>query len=183
VIIGVSPVAKALTAELIYQRALHYLERYAAPRAGVKAVLQRSVMRAQRRGDSIPQAVPEWIEAALDKLERAGYLSDKSFAETKLVSLRRAGTSSQKIRQKLAVKGVTVDVVADVLEHDESDDRQAAVAFARRRRLGPYADEKKRAALKDKHIAALARAGFSLTIARWVVNAVDAEALVNDLSE
>lgn len=175
--------AKALTAELIYQRALHYLERYAAPRAGVKAVLQRSVMRAKRRGEEIPSATGGWIEAALDKLEKAGYLSDKSFAEIKLVSLRRAGASSQKIRQKLAVKGVAADIVADVLERDESDDRQAAVAFARRRRLGPYADEKKRAALKDKHIAAMARAGFSLALARWVVNAVDAETLVNDLSE
>jgi regulatory protein len=166
-------VAKALTAELIYQRALHYLERYAAPRAGVQAVLQRSVRRAQRRGEEIPAQTGQWITAALDKLEQAGYLNDKTFAEAKLVSLRRAGASTQKIRQKLAVKGVERDVVAAVLEQDESNDRVAAVAFARRRRLGPFADARKRAELKDKHIAAMARAGFSLDLARRIVGVSD----------
>jgi len=167
----------ALTSELLYKRALHYLERYAASSAGLRAVLQRSIKRHERRGEEIPAQAGQWIENVISKLQQAGYLNDKAFAETKLVSLRRAGNSTQKIRQKLMLKGVESGLMDEVLAADESNDRQAAIAFARRRRLGPFATTR-RDELRDKHLAALARAGFALSLARQIINAPDADTLL-----
>lgn len=169
---------RALTKDGMYNRAVHYLERYAASVEGVRTVLQRSVMRAQRRGEVVPDAVSEWIEAALQKLIDGKLLDDALFTETKVRSLRRAGASAQKVRQKLAVKGVSAQMVNAALESEEvEDDLEAAIIFARKKRLGPYTSRGSRADLRDKQIASLARAGFSLTIARKVVDAADVDEL------
>lgn len=165
---------RALTKDGMYNRAVHYLERYAASVEGVRAVLQRSVQRAQRRGEAVPEQVGEWIEAAITKLIDGKLLDDALFAETKVRSLRRSGASAQKVRQKLAVKGVAGKLVEEALASEEvEDDLAAAIIFARKKRLGPYTSRGDRTVLRDKQIASLARAGFSLTIARRVVDASD----------
>jgi regulatory protein len=160
---------RTLTAESLFKSALHYLERYSASQAGVRAVLQRNLKRRQRRGEELPEQAQLWLEQAVEKLVKAGYLNDKAFAETKLVALRRAGASTRVIKMKLTHKGVDPATLSDVLELDESNDEQAALNLARRRRLGPFADPRLRAEKRDKHIAALVRAGFSLRLARAVV--------------
>lgn len=163
-----------LTQQSIYNRAVHYLERYAASVAGVRAVLQRSVKRAERRGDTVPPQTPEWIEAVLQKLIDSKLLDDALFAETKVRSLRRAGASAHKVKQKLAVKGVPGALVDEALaSEDVEDDLEAAIIYARKKRLGPYTTRGDRAGLRDKQIASLARAGFSLTIARKIVSAAN----------
>jgi regulatory protein len=54
----------------------------------------------------------------------------------------------------------------------------AAIALARRRGLGPYR-KKEGAAVRDKDVASLARAGFSYDIARKVVDADDPDLLLS----
>ena len=67
-------------------------------------------------------------------------------------------------------------------EEQPNADLVAAVNFARRRRLGPYASgDRGERRLKD--MAALARAGFSSAIARRVVDAEDIETLTEQLEE
>lgn len=168
-----------LTQQSIYNRAVHYLERYAASVAGVRAVLQRSVKRAERRGDIVPPQTPEWIEATLLKLIEKKLLDDALFAETKVRSLRRSGASAQKVKQKLAVKGVSGTLVYDALaSEDVEDDWQAAIIFARKKRLGPYTTRGDRTELRDKQMQSLARAGFNLSIARKIVDASSEDELV-----
>lgn len=164
----------AVTKQSLYNRAVHYLERYAASEAGVRAVLQRGLKRAERRGIAIPPEAGEWIDATLRKLIEAKLLDDALFAETKVRSLRRSGASAQKVRQKLAVKGVSARLVDEALSsEDVEDDFAAAVIFARKKRLGPYTSRGERSLLRDKQIASLARVGFSLSIARRIVDARD----------
>jgi regulatory protein len=160
---------RTLTPDSLYKSALHYLERYAASQAGVRAVLQRNLKRRERRGEALPEQAQQWIEQAVNKLSAAGYLNDKAFAETKLVALRRAGASARVIKMKLTHKGVDTATLEAVLESDESNDKEAALAYAKRRRLGPFADARTRTEKRDKHIAALVRAGFSLSLARDLV--------------
>lgn len=166
---------RTLTPDSLYKSALHYLERYAASQAGVRAVLQRNLKRRERRGEDLPEQAGQWIEQVVHKLSAAGYLNDKAFAETKLVALRRAGASSRVIKMKLTHKGVDAATLEAVLDSDESNDEQAALAYAKRRRLGPFADARTRAEKRDKHIAALVRAGFSLGLARSVVGKSEGE--------
>ena len=53
---------------------------------------------------------------------------------------------------------------------------QAAVALARRRRLGPFR-QKDRKEHRDRDLAAMARGGFEYQLARKVIDATDADAL------
>jgi regulatory protein len=76
-------------------------------------------------------------------------------------------------------KGVAPDdidgALAALAETAGNTDFTAAVNLARRRRLGPYRPLAARAEMREKDLAALARAGFSYDIARRVVDAATAE--------
>lgn len=167
----------SITPDRLFNRAVHYLERYAASVEGVRAVLQRGLQRAAQRGEAVPEEARDWVEETLARLIALGYVDDKKFAEVKVRSLRNRGASSFRIRQTLAHKGVDADRVQEALAGDDvADDWQAALTFARKRRLGVFATfpcpEK-----RPQHLAALARAGFSLTIARRIVEAATVEEL------
>ena len=56
-------------------------------------------------------------------------------------------------------------------EEDDAAELEAARALARRRRLGPWRGPAERAARREKDLAALARAGFGLDLARQVIDA------------
>ena len=53
---------------------------------------------------------------------------------------------------------------------------QAAVALARRRKLGPYR-LKDRKEKRDRDLAAMARGGFDYQLAKKIIDAVDVDAL------
>ena len=59
----------------------------------------------------------------------------------------------------------------------------AAIAFARRRRLGPWRLPEQRPDRRLRDLAALGRQGFSGTLARKVIDAEDIEALERLLAE
>ncbi|HZH03821.1 MAG TPA: RecX family transcriptional regulator, partial [Myxococcaceae bacterium] len=100
--------------------------------------------------------------------------------------LLRRGRSVRQIQMRLRARGVSAEeVAAGIAEVTEasagSPDAAAALAFARRKRLGPFrrapADEQRRA----KELASLARAGFSYGLAKRVVNADSVEQLEADM--
>jgi len=163
--------------------ALHYLERYASSEAGLRAVLARRVERAARDGRCDADEARGWIEPIVEKFRRLGYVDDAAFAEAKVASARRRGDSRAKIRMTLAQKGVDGELADRTLgAHDAEEDGDAEYAaacrFARRRRLGPMRAPEERAERRDKDLAALARAGFSLDVARRVLEIDDAEELI-----
>ncbi|MEC8371441.1 MAG: RecX family transcriptional regulator, partial [Pseudomonadota bacterium] len=61
-------------------------------------------------------------------------------------------------------------VIADLMEEEPDPDRRAAVAYGRRRRIGPWRRDC-RDEFRDRDLAALGRQGFSYDIARWIVEA------------
>ena len=113
------------------------------------------------------------IENIIAKHKKSGTLNDAAYAEMKTRSLRRAGRSSRAIQRRCvcAHKGVAKDTIADALADSKDETREeaemkAADALARRRRLGAY---RQKPADKDqfrKDLATMARAGFSLDVAR-----------------
>lgn len=133
-------------------------------------------------GTSIEEA-QGWIEQVLDQLEAAKLINDALYAEGRAGALHRRGNSLRVIRMKLQEKGVSTDDINHALttleEETQSEDleRDAAIALARRRRLGPWRDPVKRDGLKDKDLAALARAGFSYDLAREIIEAETSEDL------
>jgi regulatory protein len=169
---------RPVTAALLEEAALHYLERYASSSANLRRLLMRRVARAARHHGSDPAEGERLVAAIIERYLRAGLLDDAAYAAQQTASLRRRGGSRRLIRGRLAAKGVDAALAEAALASDEGGgDLAAAAALARRRRLGPYRTGDARAASRQKDLAALARAGFSLDLARRVLAAADPEAL------
>jgi regulatory protein len=135
--------------------AFRYLGRYASSVENLRRVLARKT---EDRAA---------VEAAIAKCVRLGLVDDRSYAAGRSQSLARAGASRRAIAERLRAKGVDTETIRDALEG--ASDLAAACALARRRRLGPYRPEAQRAAFREKDLAALARAGFPLDLAREVL--------------
>jgi regulatory protein len=76
----------------------------------------------------------------------------------------------------LAAKGIEAGVAAAALPDGEEAELLAALAFCRRRRLGPFARVAPDAPARMKALAALARGGFAQGIARRALAMDPAEA-------
>lgn len=173
--------APGIDAATLERAALHYLQRYSASSAQLRRVLRRRVLRAARLETVDAETAHAEIDKLVERYLAAGLLDDRRYAEGQAGSLGRRGASRHRIRQRLAAKGVDADVVEDALqavaEESGTGDLAAACILARRRRLGPYRKTGDRAAHRQKDLASMARAGFSLAIARRVLGAPDTEAV------
>lgn len=166
---GERPAPKRIMAEYLRRASLYYLERYSVPAAQLQRALLRKVERSCRHHGLDPQAFRATVEEIVASCVASGLVDDRRFAEAKAQSLRRKGRSARAVAAGLATKGVERGLVAEVVVADEDAELEAARIAAKRKRLGPWSLGD-RAAQRQKHIAALARAGFSLAIARAVVD-------------
>jgi len=162
--------------------ALHHLDRYASSAENLRRVLERRIFKAARHFDDFDLTEAKgWIDAIIARYIDSGLLDDRAYAETRARSLLARGGSTHKIRMKLLEKGLETDAIDQALDSLTSEhadpELAAAITLARRRRLGPYADPDKRAEAHDKHLATLARAGFSYDLARRVIEADSADEL------
>jgi len=160
---------RKVTPAYLQRAALAYLERYSSSAANLRRVLRRKVdKRCRLRGED-PAEFHEMIDEVVAKSLRSGLVDDTRYAEARVATLRRRGGSSRAIQAKLAAKGVDRSTIAAALEGEEDDEEKAALAFARRRKLGPFRPGE-RAPYRDKDLAALARAGFRFDVARQIVD-------------
>jgi len=161
--------------------ALHYLERFAASSEHLRRVLTRRIRRAAMLGEIDAAAASLRVDALIERYLAAGLLDDQRFASAHAEALQRRGTSRHRIRQRLAAKGVAREVAREALaglgDAHETSELAAACALVRRRRLGPFRAPGTREANRSKDLASLARAGFSLDIARRALSARDPDAL------
>ncbi len=151
--------------------ALHYLGRYAASTARLRQVITRRIKRSAKANDLDPQPLLDELERVIAMLIRTGLLNDATFAEGRVRSLNRRGGSRRQIAGKLAAAGVpqatTAEALAGMEEEMPDAEFAAALAYARRRRLGAFRsvpdDTPER---RRKDLMAMARAGFALDLAR-----------------
>ncbi|HYX01265.1 MAG TPA: RecX family transcriptional regulator [Reyranella sp.] len=170
--------ARPITATYLQNAATFYLERYPSTAHGLRRVLQRRVAKARLAEAPVIDNVEQAIDAIVNKFVVAGVLDDKAFAQTKARALHRRGTSERLTRQKLKLAGVdgeTLEQALAGLDHELVSNRserewQAALALARRRRLGPFRPARDRADHRVRDLAALARAGFDYDLARKVID-------------
>ncbi len=151
--------------------ALRYLERFDCSVSKLRKVLSERVAKAARAGVEEAAAAPAHIEAILERYQSSGLLNDERFAKNFSERQRDRGGSRRVIEQKLRMRGITPDVVQQLLPRGDSAkaDLEAAHAFARRRRLGPHRKPETREAYRRKDLMALARAGFDYDTASRVI--------------
>jgi len=160
---------RRITADYLQRAAMHYLERYSAPAAQLSRVLQRKIVKSCRHHEQDPADFAQMRDEVVARCVSSGLVDDRRFAEARAASLRRKGQSTRAVAAKLAAKGIGRELVAEVGRVDELGELAAARIAARRKRLGPWA-RGERAASRDKDMAALARAGFSFSIVRAVID-------------
>jgi len=162
---------KRLAPNDMRELALKHLDRFATSKRRLREILKRRAVRSTQHHGGDPTAFFDAIENTLDWLERKGLLSDQGYAGAKARALIGRGHSKQRIMANLLAKGIDPDTARSALDElaDEFGDAElaAARAYAKRRRLGPY---RRNAAepteLRERDMAAMARAGFSLEVAR-----------------
>ena len=173
--------ARLITERYLDNVARWYVDRYGGTADSLRRTLMRRVMRSARAYGTDLDEGRALADAIVERFAAAGVVDDAAYARVKGAALRRGGASAQQVTAKLRAKGVdgkTVAAALSAIDADEGNaDLRAAVRAAQRRRLGPYRDPEKRAERRYRDLAALARRGFALDIARTVIDAEDADAL------
>lgn len=147
--------------------ALAYVARFATTQAKLRAYLQRKLR--ERGWDAEDE--PDFDEL-VERYVGLGYVDDESWARMKAASLLSRGYGARRVGEALGQAGVDEHLRAK-MRPDEVDERQAALALAKRRRLGPFARHETDRPTREKHLAAMLRAGHRLEIARRIVEAPD----------
>ncbi len=178
---------RRITAASMENAALFYLRRFDSTAENLRRVLMRRVRRAAMHPETAVDAAEaaRWIETVVAKMIRLGYVDDARTADLKARGLFARGTPPAMIRRRLMLLGAgeaEIDQAIEGIEDGCADaELTAAATLARRRRLGPFRPAAARAERRDKDLAALARAGFSLETARRVIDAADAEDLQEEI--
>lgn len=167
--------------------ALAYVARFATSAGKLGAYCERKLRERGWAGDAPPD-----VSAIVARMVALGYVDDAGFARMRGAGLLRRGFGVGRIAQDLARARIAPDL-ADEASGSERERRAAALAFARRKRLGPFArapfgghsdvicleDDTEPRAGADRgdmarQIAAFQRAGHSLASARALIAAADA---------
>ena len=170
---------RRITADYLQRAAMYYLERYAAPAAQLRRVLARKINISCRHHEQEPAAFDAMLDEVVARCVASGLVDDQRFAQARAATLRRKGRSSRAVAASLSAKGVSRDLAAEASEVSAEDEMAAALKTARRKRLGPWS-RGDRAAARQKDLAAMARAGFSMTIARTVIDGAGDESRISE---
>lgn len=150
------------------EMALAYVARFATSAGKLSAYLARKLRERGWEEGATPADVP----ALVARFVARGYVDDAGFARAKGQGLLRRGYGARRIDQALGAAGIAEDLREEA-RGSERDRRAAALAFARKRRLGPFHREGAclDPATREKQVAAMLRAGHPLASARLLVNA------------
>lgn len=158
---AVPPLDEARLNEL----ALRYVGRFATTRAKLCSYLARKLRERGWEGTREPD-----VAAIARRFADQGYLDDSSYALAKSQSLTGRGYGKRRVLQALMVAGVEEEESRAACEHADDEAVSAALRFARRRRVGPFAESVQRDPReKEKALAAMIRAGHGFELSRAIL--------------
>jgi len=149
----------------LQELAVAYVGRFATTRAKLASYLRRKLM---EKGWDAPQ--PPAIEPLVERLARLGYIDDAAFALSKARSLGQRGYGERRVDQALRQAGVEDDDGAPARGAARDGATAAAIRYAQRRRLGPFAVQPLDPKGRERALAAMIRAGHGFDLARRLVD-------------
>jgi len=158
--------------------ALRYVERFSTTRGKLRAYLARKVRERGWSGAREPD-----LARIADRFASQGYINDAAYALAKSEALTGRGYGKRRLVQTLRAAGVGEEDGAAAREHADAEAVTAALRFAKRRRIGPFADSPLRdPKQREKALAAMIRAGHAFGLARAILSLapgadIDADAL------
>ena len=164
----------------LQELALSYVGRFASTRAKLRTYLARKLRERGWSGDREPD-----LAALADRFAECGFIDDAAYALSKAQDLTGRGYGKRRVAEKLRVAGVEEADSEAARDHAQSEAVAAALRFAERRRLGPFAREKPGdRSERERGIAALVRAGHPFGLARAIVEMEPGAAIdIDELSE
>ncbi len=153
-----------------------YVQRFGGPSSNLKRYLQRQIDKALIWKQIEQDEVRAWqaeMAKILAEFQEAGAVNDARFAQGAAEVLQYRGVAPRVVAMRLRQKGIgqaDIKDAIDLLGDPAAAEWQAALNLARRRRLGPYRPAEDRKERRQKDAAALARAGFSASVAFRVVD-------------
>jgi len=159
-----------LDAVRLDELALAYVARFATSAAKLERYLARKLRERGWYGEGEPD-----LAALVRRCVEHGYVDDAAYARAKGGSLLRRGYGPRRVRQSLAEAGIDEDT-REAARAGEAAERHAALALARKRRLGPFGPTRPGRQQREKQLAAMLRAGHPLDSAREMVDAASERA-------
>ena len=164
--------------------ALAYVARFATS-AGRLAAYCRRKLRERGHAGQEEGAPPPDVAALVAHFVARGFVDDAGFARARSGSLLQRGYGARRVGEALRADGIAEPLRAEMAP-GEAARREAAAAYARRRRFGPFAREPldggDRAAY-EKQLAALFRAGHDSGHARKVLAAASSAEIEDWIEE
>jgi regulatory protein len=162
-------VLKPIDAAQLQDMAVGYAAKYATTAAKLRRYLMRKLGERGWSGAELPD-----VEGLVARICGLGYVDDRAYAAAKVRDLTARGFGTRRVKGALAAAGVGRDDVQAAVDAGENADEVAfltALAFARRRRFGPFARDGARddPAKLRREMAAMARAGHDFAVAKRVL--------------
>ncbi|WP_019516105.1 regulatory protein RecX [Sphingomonas sp. Mn802worker] len=154
--------------------ALRYVERFATTQGKLSDYLRRKIRERGWQGEAI-----EVTEIAA-RFAELGYVDDRGYAEMKSASLARRGYGERRITVALHAARVGAADAEGALDQVRDGALDHALAFARRKRIGPFATQPVDEDQHRRQLAAMLRAGHSFTISAKIVRLTDADDAIDD---
>ena len=180
---SIRKIPRIMTRKRLENIAVHYLRRYASSCENLRRVLLRRADKAILFNGGDREEIKLWIEDIINQMIRSNVLNDARYALDRTTTLRRMGRAPAKIRSQLTTKGISRAIIDNVLAetavtaNGEDATLKAAMAYACRRNLGPFSEKPRTQdgiqKQNKKHLAILARAGFTYDIACLIIEMVD----------
>ena len=155
-----------LDGEALQRLALHYAGRFATTRAKLRTYLGRKIAERGWAGEGAPP-----IETMVERFAELGYIDDRAFATSRAASLGRRGYGARRVSAALTMAGIEEGDAAEAKAAALAGAWDAALRFAERKRIGPFAEAESDRPAREKAFAAMLRAGHPMDIARKLVTA------------
>ena len=152
-----------LDSRRLEELAVRYVGRYATTRAKLRAYLARKLRERGWSGEREPD-----LEQIAERFRELGYVDDAAYALAKSQALSSRGYGKGRLNDKLRMAGVAEEDGSAARDHADARAVEAALRFARRRRIGPFAASVADPKDRQKAIAAMVRAGHSFGIAKAI---------------
>jgi len=143
--------------------ALRYVGKYATTRAKLRDYLTRKIRERGWTDGGEPD-----LDALAARFAELGLVDDAAFALAKSRSLSARGYGKRRLIEQLRLAGIADDDSFEAVGAADSETVKAALRLARRRRIGPFADEPADRPQREKWIAAMVRAGHGFTLANVI---------------
>lgn len=160
-------VPQPLGAARLDELALAYVARFATTRAKLARYLARKI---RERGWAGEEDAASTVDRIVARMTDLGFVDDAGFAVMRSGAMTRRGLGVRRVQTQLWVDGVAPDDASGALAEAGDQAFAAATAFAKRKRLGPFAreasaDPKQR----ERQLASFVRAGHPPALGRRII--------------